>query len=111
MENTNEASRSLASAIDIGFLDPKKAEFYVTAGGFTGLRYEGNDYKRITLRRAFPIGKPSEYISVADKDNKEIGIIRSLAGLDKDQYEIVVAELESATTVLRCTRLSPLKTN
>jgi len=63
MENTNEASRSLASAIDIGFLDPKKAEFYVTAGGFTGLRYEGNDYKRITLRRAFPIGKPSEYMS------------------------------------------------
>lgn len=94
MENTNEASRSLASAIDIGFLDPKKAEFYVTAGGFTGLRYEGNDYKRITLRRAFPIGKPFEYISVADKDNKEIGIIRSLADLDKDQYEIVVAELE-----------------
>lgn len=24
MENTNEASRSLASAIDIGFLDPKR---------------------------------------------------------------------------------------
>lgn len=88
-----EAS-SLAYAIDIGMIDLKNAEFYMTPGGFTGLKYASQDYNRITLRRAFPIGNPMEYISVADKDNKEIGMIRSLSDLGEKQYSIVLAELE-----------------
>ncbi|HHU78555.1 MAG TPA: DUF1854 domain-containing protein [Clostridiales bacterium] len=96
METARKVSESsLTLAIDIGILDLKKAEFYETPGGFTGLRYEGKDYDRIILRRALPIGHPMEYISVADKDNKEIGIIRSLAELSEEQYAIVAAELES----------------
>ena len=90
-----ETASSLTSAIDIGLLDLRKAEFYVTPGGFTGLRYAGMDYSRITLRRALPIGNPFEYISVADKDNKEIGIIRSLSELRDKQYDIVIAELNN----------------
>lgn len=89
------AASTLSDAIDIGILDLEKAEFYITEGGFTGLRYDGQDYSRITLRRALPVKYPDEYISVADKDNKEIGIIRSLSELRKDQYEIVMAELEN----------------
>jgi hypothetical protein len=85
---------SLTDAIDIGMLDLSKAEFYVTSGGFTGLRYAGKDYTRITLRRALPIGHPDEYISVADKENKEIGMIRSLSELDEKQRSIVKAELD-----------------
>ena len=92
---TEEAASSLTSAIDIGFLDLRNAEFYVTAGGFTGLRYAGKDYSRITLRRALPIGNPMEYISVADKDSKEIGMIRSLSDLSEKQYDIVAAELDN----------------
>lgn len=88
------AAPSLAYAIDIGMLDLKNAEFYVTPGGFTGLKYAGQDYNRITLRRAFPIWNPNEYISVADKDNKEIGMIRSLSDLSEKQYPIVLSELE-----------------
>lgn len=89
-----KAAPSLAYAIDIGIIDLKNAEFYVTPGGFTGLKYAGQDYNRVTLRRAFPIGNPMEYISVADKDNKEIGMIHSLADLSEKQYSIVLAELE-----------------
>ena len=84
---------SLAYAIDIGILDLSKAEFYKTPGGFTGLKYAGTDYKRIALRSALPVGNPMEYISVADKDNKEIGMIRSLSELSGDQYKIVTTEL------------------
>ncbi|MDD2431439.1 MAG: DUF1854 domain-containing protein [Firmicutes bacterium] len=94
MEKSTLEAQTLASAIDIGMIDLKIAEFYVTPGGFTGLRYGENDHNRITLRRAFPIGNPEEYISVADKTNKEIGMIRSLSELTKKQYEIVVSELE-----------------
>jgi hypothetical protein len=89
------ASSSLAYAIDIGMLDLKNAEFYVTPGGFTGLKYTGKEYNRVTLRRALPIGNPMEYISVADKENKEIGMIRSLSELSEKQFGIVIAELDN----------------
>lgn len=96
METATQTTAScLTDAIDIGMLDLKNAEFYVTPGGFTGLRYAGKDYNRITLRRALPIGHPMDYISVADKENKEIGMIRSLSELSEKQRNIVAAELDN----------------
>jgi len=92
---TQITASSLTDAIDIGMLDLKNAEFYVTPGGFTGLRYAGKDYNRIALRRALPVGHPMEYISVADKENKEIGMIRSLSELSEKQRSIVIAELDN----------------
>ena len=80
---------------DIGLLDLDKAAFYMTEGGFTGLRYGEQEYRHITLRRSLPIGKPSEYISVTDHENKEIGIIRNLADLSGEQLAIVTAELDN----------------
>ena len=85
---------SLADAIDIGFLDLAKARFYKTPGGFTGLSYKDREYKRISLRRALPLGDPGSYISVADHENKEIGIIRGLAELEEGQLQIVLDELD-----------------
>ncbi|MDR0326358.1 MAG: DUF1854 domain-containing protein [Oscillospiraceae bacterium] len=84
----------LAEAIDLGLMDMEKAEFYETPGGFTGLRYDGNEYKRISLRRAMPIAEPSGYISVADHENKEICVIRSLTDLSGEQLRIVNNELD-----------------
>ena len=63
-------------------------------GGFTGLAYKGTAYKRVSLRRALPLGDPSSYISVADHENKEIGIIRSLTDFAGEQLQIVLEELD-----------------
>ena len=84
---------NLADAIDVGYLDVRKAKFFPTGGGFTGLSYDGKEYPRVSLRRALPIGQPDAYISVADAENKEIGILRDLSELPPDQYTIVAAEL------------------
>ncbi|HEX3026789.1 MAG TPA: DUF1854 domain-containing protein [Clostridia bacterium] len=92
---TQPTAANLSDAIDIGLLDLTKAEFFVTPGGFTGLKYGDKEYSRITLRRALPIGHPMEYISVADKDNKEIGMIRSVLDLSEQPRRIVVNELEN----------------
>ena len=82
-------------ALDIGLLDLGEISFYRTEGGFTGLRYKDKDYAHITLRRVAPIAMPLEYISVADHENKEIGIIRSVEGLPAEQRLLVEAELDS----------------
>ena len=86
-------AESLADAVDIGWLDLGNAEFYEGKGGFTGLRYKGADHKRIQLRRAIPIQHPSDYISVADQESKEIGMIQALTDLKDDQLRIVTDEL------------------
>ncbi|HOU10503.1 MAG TPA: DUF1854 domain-containing protein [Clostridiales bacterium] len=92
--NTQKTASNLSEAVDIGFLDLSKAEFYVTPGGFTGLKYGGEVYQRIVLRRALPVASAMEYISVADHENREIGMFRCVDSLNAGQREIVVAELE-----------------
>lgn len=92
METTKLNDLSLA--IDIGILDISKAEFYHSSGGFTGLRYGDEDYKRVSLRRVLPVGKPLDFISVADVENKEIGILRSIEELSSEQSQLVLEELD-----------------
>ena len=92
---SEQATVGSIEQIDIGLLDIGKIEFYTTQGGFTGLRYDGKDYRHVTLRRPLPLGKPMEYISVADNENKEIGILKNVDDLKAEQWQIVVTELES----------------
>ena len=86
----------METELDIGLMDVNKAEFYVSSGGFTGLKYEGADYPHVVLRRSLPIKEPMKYISVADHENKEIGIIRSVDDFsDSAQRDIVINELDN----------------
>ena len=78
---------------DIGLLDTRETDFYKTDGGFTGLRYKGKTIPRVSFRRALPIGKPDSYISVADDENKEIGIIRDIGDLSHTQRDVVREDL------------------
>lgn len=87
------AAKKLSDTIDIGFLDINKAEFFMTPGGFVGLKYDGKEYRRVSLRRALPVVRPFEYISVADHEDKEIGIIKNVEELSEGQRKIVIDEL------------------
>lgn len=51
--------------------------------------------ERIYLSRAFPFDMPFEYISVLDKDKKEIGFIRSLDDFDEPARTQLIHELET----------------
>jgi len=81
--------------VDLGILDIKQVAFYATEGGFAGMRYNGEDYKHIVLRRIMPIEQPFHYISVADNENKEIGILKAVDDLPGDQRAVVIAELDN----------------
>ena len=80
---------------DLGLLDISQAEIYATEGGFVGLKYQGEDHKHVILRRIMPLQMPLEYISIADTENKEIGILKAVADLPVAQQEIVIKELDS----------------
>lgn len=77
----------------VGFLDPQKCSFYINPKGFTALRIEDKDYRRVRLLRTLPLQRPFEYIGVSDMDKKEIGIIRNVADFSPEQREIIEKDL------------------
>ena len=85
--------------MDLGILEINEAEFYAGSGGFAGLRYKGEDYPHIVLRRIMPMNEPFRYISVATatdgNDYKEVGILKAVDDLPVAQREIVVTELDN----------------
>ena len=80
--------------LDIGYMNPDETEFYQTEGSFTGLRYKGADYRHVVFKRVMPVQLPLDYICVADHENKEIGILKSISGLKEGQRAIVLRELD-----------------
>jgi hypothetical protein len=80
--------------MDIGFLDVAASEFYET-GGFLCLKQGGEDKGRIAVRRVLPLKEPDRYLSVADAENKEIGILRDIAELSQAQRALVERELST----------------
>ena len=50
-------------------------------------------FSRVYLRRAFPAEEPLRYISVASKDEKEIGMIMDVMTFPKAQRQILINEL------------------
>jgi len=86
---------TIDTQIDLGILEISQAEFYATEGGFVGLKYKGEDHKHIVLRRLMPIKHPLSYISVADNENKELAILKSVADLPEAQQKIVTTELDN----------------
>lgn len=60
------------------------------------------------VRRAFPLSHPEAYVSVEDGAGKEIGILRSLEGLDPDSRAVIDQELDRryfTPTILEITKL------
>ena len=55
---------------------------------------EEKSWPRIYLHRAFPFDMADKYISVLDKDKKEIGLIRDIHEFDPETQKLLTEELE-----------------
>lgn len=93
----------------INFLDPKKCSFYVNPNGFTALKIEDEDYRRVRLVRTLPLHRPLEYISVSDMDKKEIGIIRNVSDFSESDQKIIISDLEARYYCPKITELYSIK--
>lgn len=104
MADTTEITtkrKSLDDIIDIVYLNRDNAVF-TKVNEFLTLKAkiknaegteEEKEYPRLYLHRAFPFDEPFSYISVLDKDQKEIGLIRSLDDFDDDTKKLLCDEL------------------
>ncbi|NLZ35956.1 MAG: DUF1854 domain-containing protein [Clostridiales bacterium] len=92
----------LDTVINIVYLTPENSEFgklneFITLKtklpGENG-EVEEKEWQRIHLHRAFPFDMPENYISVLDKDKKEIGLIKNIDDFDSDTAKLLKDELE-----------------
>lgn len=84
-ENKNE---TLQTITETKYFTKEDGRF-MDAGGF--LTLEGS---RVFLHRCFPFEEPWRYISVLDKDKKELGLITDIAIFDEDVQAVLKKELD-----------------
>ncbi len=94
----NENKYTLADAAGIVYLSSENATFF-KEGDFIGAEIKNEDgevvrHTRVWLHRSFPFDRPNEYISVQNKDQEELGLIKDISAFDKAIAEIIIAELE-----------------
>lgn len=90
-------SLSLQNVADIFYLTAENASFSESDGilSLSVTTPEGSvSYDRVFLHRAFPYDEPFSYLSVLDRDEKEIGIIRTLDDFDEESQTVLKKELE-----------------
>ena len=66
---------------------------------------DGNVIEALEPRRLFPVNRANEYITLLDKDNTEVAIIRAISDLDKDSRAVVQASLDDYYLVPKITRI------
>ena len=89
---------TLADAAGIVYLTDGNARFF-KEGDFIGaeIKDENGEYvrhARVWLHRSFPFDRPNEYISVQNKDQEEIGLIKNISDFSAEAQAIISAELE-----------------
>jgi hypothetical protein len=78
---------------------------YVDAAQVRATRPSGAAHLRVELvddqvilharvKRAFPLSKPREFLSLQTSDNKEVAVLRSMDGLDPETTKLFEAELD-----------------
>ena len=90
------------------FIDTKKAQFETLESGFLKLSLEGKVYDKVTLTRLLPYSQEESYITVV-QGQEEIGIIKDLSALDKQQYNKVIAHLNYKYYIPEITKINSVK--
>lgn len=81
--------------LELRYLNKDNCTFKSTPGGFVSLEFGDKTYDRVNIYRTFPFTKPNEYISIRETDEKarEIGIIKSLEDISKEQRALLEEQL------------------
>ena len=96
-------------------LDCAKIELVHEKSGFLTLRYEGREYHRISPARLIPFYSKTTYISLSFENEEgefeEVGVIKDMAALNKEQYEILDKYLEYKYYMPEIKRVYSIKDN
>ena len=109
----NNEKTLLSDVIKIEYLNPDNAAF-TDKNGIISMKYKPDnadekEYDRVFLHRSFPNEMADEYISVLDRDNNEIGMIRDISCFDGPTAEILKRELKRKYRIFTITKIMSVK--
>ncbi|MFC1526512.1 DUF1854 domain-containing protein [Candidatus Latescibacterota bacterium] len=94
---------------EITVLDPKTVRLYLDEFEELYLQVEGSEPAGpLRPRRAFPVRASGDFISLEDKEENEVGLIRRLADLDHESRAVLEAELERTYFTTLITRVEAI---
>lgn len=89
-------------------LDPKTLRLFRTHPQDTTVRatIEGDrSWREVRIARAFPLSDPDRYLGLRDGNDKDIGILETLHGLNAEALSIIEEELERRYFTPQVTRV------
>lgn len=95
--------------LSLEFLNPNECRFFKNKNGFLTLELNNENKGRVKLSRSYPFSKPTEYICVADLEDKEIGILRDISELDNDSQLLADEELKTRYFCPTITEIKSIK--
>ena len=101
---TEEAS-DLPRPDELHFLTPTELSFRRENGRLRMKRESEEEWQEVALLRLFALTEPEKWISVANKDDKEIGVLRDLHGLSSESIACVRDELYRRYLVPEITKI------
>jgi hypothetical protein len=91
---------------ELNLLDPRGVRFRYDGFGDLMLEVEGDGaHAQVQVRRGFPLSDEGHFLSVRDRDGRELGMLRDVGELDGESARILAAELERIYFVPRITRV------
>jgi hypothetical protein len=100
---------------DLILLDPAEVRLFRTGGSVVRLELSDpqvgapRSYVRVTVARAFPLSDPDHYIGLRDGKDQDIGMLRSLDGLDADSRALAEEELTRRYFLPKILRVNDVK--
>jgi hypothetical protein len=101
-------TQSLDNPFAVRVLDPKSMRLFRTHPEDTTVRatLEGDrSWREVRVARAFPLSDPDQYIGLRDGNDKDIGMLESLHGMDGESRMIIDEELERRYFTPQVTRV------
>ncbi len=84
---------SIEEASDLHFLDASTLHFRREGIRLQWRRDGEEEWQEVTLARLFPLSEPEGWLSMLDKDGKEIGMLRDLHGMSRENVTLLRDEL------------------
>ena len=91
---TSSPPASSEAAADLHVLEPSSLAFRGEANRLQMRQAGEEEWQEVTLVRLFALSEPERWISVLDKDDKEIGILLDLHELSRGDLALVREELD-----------------
>lgn len=115
MKNNGGSTYESFDTDKLNILDCREIRLTKEKSGFLTLEYNGQTYRRVNLTRLVPFDQKTKFISVnyenADREFTEIGVIRDMAELDREQYETANGFLEYKYYMPLITKIRSVKEN